>query len=120
VEVNDRYPATWADLLAHDMISADVLVCPRSGDTPASGATAQGRLAAFAAPGHCSYIYAGAGLDPKKVTPKTILAYENLDHHESGMNVLYADGTVEWVRLKRAKQILAELKAGRNPPNLPQ
>ncbi len=74
-----------------------VFVCPSSNDTPAKGKSVSALLADFAKPRHCSYIYVGAGLDYYTATAQTVVAYEPLQHHRSGANVLFANWRVEWI-----------------------
>jgi prepilin-type processing-associated H-X9-DG protein len=38
------------------------------------------------------------------------------NHDHGGMNVLYADGHVDFIPMPTAKKIIAELHAGHNPP----
>lgn len=51
------------------------------------------------------------GLDRDKV-----IAFEKLRNHPHGMNVLIADGSVEWLDHTLSQAVLAELAAGVNPP----
>jgi prepilin-type processing-associated H-X9-DG protein len=45
-----------------------------------------------------------------------VLAYEQVtNHNKKGMNVLYGDGSVNWIDPNKAQYLLSE-KAGRNPP----
>ena len=50
------------------------------------------------------------------VLSKAVLAYEPLANHGNGMNVLFADGRVEWIDPPRGRKLLAELDAGYDPP----
>ena len=110
-----RYPPRLADLLIDGDITTEVFVSPQSNDTKAMGDTIEARIAAVESGGHQSYIYV-PNLSPA-VDPKTVLVYEPLSlHNGDGMNVLYGDGHVEFVGAKQAAGIIAELKAGFNPP----
>ena len=112
-----RYPDTMGDLLEEDITTA-VFVCPGSNDFPATGATTQATAVDLYAGGHLSYLYFGKGLIG--TPPATlILAHEPLANHQNkGMNVLFGDGHVEFITPPAATMILAELKAGHNPPRL--
>jgi prepilin-type processing-associated H-X9-DG protein len=111
-------PARIEDLLEED-VNPEVLVCPSSSDTKAAGPDIKEIAADLAKPGHCSYVYIAAGMTVT-TNAATIFAYEKLDHHAvPGMNVLYADGHVEWVDGKMAKHIRSELAKGFNPPRPP-
>jgi prepilin-type processing-associated H-X9-DG protein len=112
---NGKYPLKLDDLLEVD-INPEVLVCPESNDTYATGATTKAVLADLAKGGHCSYVYLGAGLS-EPCDPAMILAHEKPGHHnDPGMNVLFGDGHVEWVDGKEAAYIRSELSKGFNPP----
>jgi prepilin-type processing-associated H-X9-DG protein len=52
----------------------------------------------------------------QRITADHILAYEKLGNHESGANVLFGDGHVEWVDAVSGEVMIAGLQAGRNPP----
>jgi hypothetical protein len=105
-EHQHSYPSGFENLIADDL-SPVVLVCSASTDIPASGDTNQQRIADFAKPGHCSYIYCGAGLTTAS-PPTSLLAYEKLENHEKGIHVLHLDGTVEWLDRKAAQKLIAE------------
>ena len=98
-------------------------ICPATEDRPASGSTAIALIGEFRRPGCCSYVYALGGIPLSSVTPKHILAYEAIGNHKDyagraidGMNVVYADGHVEWVDRHYAPYLAAELQSGHNPP----
>ena len=114
-EHSGQYPASFEELLPTADITTEVFVCPLSTDTRAP--TTRETLQVFGEPGHNSYVYAGAGLTSATITPSHVLAYENLSNHGGdGMNVVYGDGSVEWVPKKQAAAVVAELQAGFNPP----
>jgi len=111
-------PPSFDYLIRLEDIPADAFVCPTSVDEVATGPTSQAVAATVVgSPGHCSYVYAGAGLSGKSLTPKHILAYEPMKNHSNGgMNVLFGDGRVEFVTKPQADHLLSELAAGHNPP----
>ena len=48
-----------------------------------------------------------------------MVAYEPMTNHgNDGINVLFASGEVTYVRNPQAKQIIAALQAGKNPPGV--
>jgi prepilin-type processing-associated H-X9-DG protein len=76
---------------------------------------------------HCptgpgDYIYVGAGMNLSTAAKGTILLYEPPTNHKDSktgkpaMNVGYADGSVRTIVQPQADKIIAELKAGHNPP----
>ena len=115
-------PPDLGVLIATVDLQAATLVCPASGDNPATGPTTRAIARnAIALKGHCSYVYLGAGLNQKALTGNHVIAYENtVKHHENdGMNVLYGGGHTEWLQTKDVAYLLSELKAGHNPPRPP-
>jgi prepilin-type processing-associated H-X9-DG protein len=110
-----RSPADLGLLIIQADLNPEVFVCPSSNDTKATGSTTQ-QAASLSTPGFCSYVYLGAGLKIP-ASPSLIIAYEPLAHHgNDGINVLYGDGNVAWIKRKEAERIIKELKAGHNPP----
>ena len=69
-----------------------------------------------------AYIYVGQSLNLRTVSKDTILIYESPTNHKDrktgigSMNVGYADGRVISISGSLADKIIAELKAGHNPP----
>ena len=112
----DQYPDTLSTVLRDEDITSDVFVCPSSNDTPATGPTTQAIVANLTAGGHLSYIYVGKGLT-SAAPSGAVLAYEPLTNHGgAGMEVLYADGHVEFQDTVTARKIVSELQSGHNPP----
>jgi prepilin-type processing-associated H-X9-DG protein len=66
-----------------------VFVCPSSNDTPASSPDT------LMSGGHCSYVYVGQGFN-QQTDPISVVLYDNASDHDSGGNILYADGHVEF------------------------
>lgn len=65
---------------------------------------------------HISYVYAGRGMSAQ-TAPDAIVLYETISNHdEDGMNVLFADGHVDWFIKRQAVKMIAEVQAGHNPP----
>lgn len=114
---NDRkLPASFADLIKTQRTSTDWFLCPSSNDDRAKGETLDTLLEDFVRPGHCSYVYHGAGRT-FPIPDKFILAHDRFVNHErEGMTILYADGSVVWLPKSEAEHALSELEAGHNPP----
>src|SRR5205085_4834411 len=85
-------------------------------DKPAAGTT-PAQQAANLSDGkgnHISYVYLGKGLSFG--SPKQLLAYEALDHHDgAGVNALFTDGTVLFVEKNAIPSMIPQLAAGRAP-----
>lgn len=92
---HDRaYPPTL-DLLVTDL-HPSCFVCPYSNDRAATGPTTKAIAAKITGQGYCSYLYFGAGLTMSSPSD-IIVACDHPDNHkDAGINVLFADGHVEW------------------------
>ena len=107
---NGKYPAKLGTILQLGYVSPSVFVCPVSGDTPAMQANS------LEAGGHLSYIYLGQNFD-QNTPDDAVVMYEKLGNHgNQGTNVLFHDGHVEWYDATQTATLMAELNAGRNPP----
>src|SRR3989442_6403876 len=110
-----RLPPALDDLITHADLTREVFVCPSGTGELATGATTQEVVNHFRKnPIHCSYPDVGAGLIAATLRPQHVLAYEPLSNHAGhkegdGINVLYGDGTVQWVAKPQAERIVAEL-----------
>src|SRR6266550_1540842 len=71
-----QFPQRFGQLITHADVAPEVFICPASNDHPAAGPTTQQTLADFARPGHCSYIYLGAGMSMPSVPKGFVLAFE--------------------------------------------
>ncbi len=109
------YPPRPEDLILTQDITSEVFICPSTTDTKTTGATAEQQAANLSKGGHNSYVYLGAGKGSN--TPgNVVLVYEPLKDHGYGMNVLFADGQVDFLSGAMAQRVEAELKDGQNPP----
>jgi prepilin-type processing-associated H-X9-DG protein len=93
---------------------SNVFVCPSSHDSPAPGSTPTAQAANLYAGGHLSYVYVAAGMNTNfsNTNPATtVLLYEALTHHQDGVNVLYADGSVQFLPRGAAQTMIATLQA---------
>lgn len=112
-----QLPPDLMTILATQELTSAVFNCPSSSDVPAAGATPQQMLQDFQNPGRYSYVHAGFTGTALTATADHVLAYEHAANHDNrGMNVLYGDGHVQWLEKPAADHVVAELKAGHNPP----
>lgn len=92
-------------------VSPKIFICEGSGDpVPASSSSTK-------LPARISYTYTGRAqpVTAIKNPAKEVALYEQ-PNHNGGMNVAFYDGFVEFVPRGKAQRVLAELKAGNNPP----
>jgi len=109
---NHQLPDSMSTILENEDILPDQFVNPAGSDDRARGPTTQALLADFTMPGHCSYLYFGAGL-PDTGDPRTIVACEAPGTQNwSGMNVLFLNGHVEFFELPLAQQLRDALRYG--------
>jgi prepilin-type processing-associated H-X9-DG protein len=113
-----RYPDDLGALLLTQDLTAEVFICPSSQGERAPGQTPQEQAQQLSDPLHMTYVYAGKGKSRPAAQPDAmILGYEHVEHHNcDGMNVLYADGHVEFQTAKVSAHVVAEIAAGHNPP----
>ena len=104
-----RLPDGLRQLMLNEDVTRAVFICPASNDTFGTGTTLAEQADDLVKPGHCSYVYLGKGL-PGPGDPRRVLAVEPLENHDGrGMNVLRADGSVEWLERAEAEKLLPEL-----------
>ena len=109
------FPPDFGTLLITQDLTSEVFVCYSTNDVRADGPTMQAVAEKLSAGGHLSYVYTGKGMTLNSPA-NAVLAYEPLSNHGDGMNVLFADGRVNWIDPVRGRKLLAELDAGHNPP----
>src|SRR5665213_4345471 len=98
-----HYPATFEELLVTSDLTPDTFVCPESNDDRAPGDTAADQASHLRDGHYLSYVYVGGKLTTSASNPASVVvAYEPLtNHHGDGINVLFADGHVEWTAANR-------------------
>ncbi|HEY2589315.1 MAG TPA: DUF4190 domain-containing protein [Tepidisphaeraceae bacterium] len=115
---NGAFPNKLEDVLTADpTLDRNVFVCPDDDKAPPSATNAQTAAHEIASGKNCSYLYVGEGVTTS-ASADTVLLYEPLGLHKKhnpGMNVLFADGHVEFVKEADAKPILDQQAAGTKP-----
>lgn len=94
-------------LVSTQSIAKNVFECPSDGGKGTGGLTGS----------PCSYVWVGANLTTTRSNPTSVLAYEPLSNHGGdGMNVLFADGHVEFINKNTAVNMIRKLQVGQNSP----
>ena len=104
-----RYPDDLTVLLADDQLSPHSFICPDRDDMPATGDTAEQRMARFRKGGCCSYVYLAAGR--KDVGGDEAAMYEPPGNHEfQFVHVLYGSGRADRISVEEARRLIPGLK----------
>ena len=109
-----RFPNDEKTLVKTHDIPAEIFVSPRTRTEKPTIADVD-KVADWVND-HSDYAWAGAGLDTTTSTPDTVLAYEKPEGLKEGIEVLFADGHVDWVAKPRSDAMVSDLKQGKNPP----
>jgi prepilin-type processing-associated H-X9-DG protein len=94
----------------NEHITAACFTCPATLNSPPDGMTTD--QAADWVNKNADYIYIGASL-PGNVPDASIIAFEKDSNHGDGMNVLFADGHVEFMKLPDAHAAIDRSKMQR-------
>lgn len=113
--------ATLATAFTDDLLSADVFIDPqpnfRSEKPTTSPAEPSWQIKIIPGTKHCDYFYVYSQTRLAALAPQTVVLIEPLDAHENaGINVLLADGSVEWEPIDQARKIYGRIFGGENPP----
>ncbi|HZL38224.1 MAG TPA: hypothetical protein VFC78_23115 [Tepidisphaeraceae bacterium] len=92
-----EFPDSFQTLLKYENLTPEIFVCPSDQHTTASSGLSADSL---------SYVYLGNGLTETTASTK-IIAYDRLGSHgKDGINVLYGDATVQWVKMADALRLI--------------
>jgi len=102
---HNAYPPDFGPLLTEKKLSIDVFVSPHAG-TKVPPEVRRGKPDDQAAwvNSRSDFVYIGNGIKPD-ADAKTILVYERPDGRQ-GMNMLFADGHIEWIDVESARQMI--------------
>jgi prepilin-type processing-associated H-X9-DG protein len=107
---DQEFPSSLSEIVKTQDITPQIFFSPRTGTPPpAPGLTAD--QAAEWVEQHSDYIWTGKGLNERAPADK-ILAYENPAKVKEGINILYADGHVEFKLMSAARR---EIEKGNKP-----
>jgi prepilin-type processing-associated H-X9-DG protein len=110
-----NYPPDLGTLIKTEDITAQTFACPSSGTTVPGNMTPD--EAAAWVNSNSDYVYIGANLKQGADASIVVLYEKDGDHAGDGMNVLFADGHVEFVPLDAAHQLIQ--KSTNGGPNAP-
>jgi predicted Zn finger-like uncharacterized protein/prepilin-type processing-associated H-X9-DG protein len=107
-ENQGHYPPDLVAVLRTQDVTSDVFVCPTTNDKAAPpGATPQ---SATLPQGSLSYIYVGKNLT-SGATKSDVVLYEPFTNHNDGTNMLFGDGSVQWLTKQQAQPLIDRAKA---------
>jgi prepilin-type processing-associated H-X9-DG protein len=99
-----KFPPTLAELVVKGGASPDAFVSPRrDGTAPPHLLNADPAVRGRWVEENSHYAYVGAGLT-SAAGPDVVLAYEKWEGLDDGINVLFADGHVEWLPTSVAQE----------------
>ncbi len=111
-----EFPKSLGELLAgQDAMSPAVLLNPRTHRGPPS-TLPDAKAAAEWADRHADYVWLGAGRNARDTHAETVLAYEKPEGMTDGLNLLFADGHVEFENLAEANKAIAASRPPAPPP----
>jgi prepilin-type processing-associated H-X9-DG protein len=116
------YPPTFVELWESEDLTPGVFVAPAdTANTPSQGATTQAIANDLIHGAHCSYVYLGQGLNTlNPISPDVVICFEPLSVNAgAGMEVLFADGHVDWLDAKAGNAIMAQFGIGNRPVRWP-
>jgi prepilin-type processing-associated H-X9-DG protein len=105
---NGNYPQDLGALVKSEYLKIDPFICPagNTGYPDHLGDMTCDQIAEWINE-HSPYIYIGQDLTVNAADPQTIIMYEDpADHDFDGVNALFADGHIEFLRLNEARQRL--------------
>ena len=110
-ENGGRFPDTLEQLVLSQDITSELYVCPSSNTERAPGKTAEEQFAHLHR--HNDYVYHGRGLTTPvpNAAGRPIACEPLINHHGAGMNILFADGQVDWFDAAEATRIMRTVAA---------
>lgn len=113
---NGQLPPSLEDLVFSEDLHPSALVCVNGPETPAKGPTPAELRASFRQHGHVSFVYVRTTRRISELNADDVLAYEPLQYHEAGSNVLFGDGHVQWLTADEFKKLMAARERASTQP----
>ncbi|HVT87354.1 MAG TPA: H-X9-DG-CTERM domain-containing protein [Tepidisphaeraceae bacterium] len=104
-----KFPPNLGELILKEELTAGSFICP-SGNTQLPNAVGPdiGKQIADWVNANSDYVYLGAG-KTAAAPAVDIIAYDKPGHHDNdGINILFADGHVDFVTMRQAMQMIAQ------------
>ncbi len=112
-----KYPPDLGTLIKTEDITTQVFICP-SGNTTLPPHLTTPDEHANRDNENSDYIYVGKGMTSTTAKSTDIVLYEKPDSHsKDGMNILYGDGHVEFLRMDLAKKLIEQQIGGGDDGN---
>jgi prepilin-type processing-associated H-X9-DG protein len=108
-ENKNKYPPDLATMYKRQDLTPSVFINPRTETTPPPPGTPE-EMAAWVQE-HSDYVWIG-GDKTAASPPEQVLAYEKLEENPEGVNVLFADGHVEFMPIPVAREAIDKSKQG--------
>jgi prepilin-type processing-associated H-X9-DG protein len=106
-EHKGKYPPDLGTLLKTQPIAVEDFLCPSSQDkVPPDIKTANKDAQAAWVNDNSSYVFVGKDLNFNAAADTVVLYEKADDHDQDGMNLLYADGHVEWETMEVAQKLI--------------
>jgi prepilin-type processing-associated H-X9-DG protein len=117
-EHNGDYPPDFGTLIQTQDVAVNVFLCPND-DThpPDNRAAMQPKEMAEWVNANSSYLFAGKGFKNHTTRADQVILYEKPDlHGHDGINMCFGDGHVEFMRMPRAQEMIADIQRGAPKP----
>jgi prepilin-type processing-associated H-X9-DG protein len=105
-----QFPDDLDTIMETQDLTPRMLMCPMTAGNVPTAPTTREVVAEMRKLNLIAYVYVGKGLKVD-ASADTVIAYERPGDHGDGMNVLFADGHVEYLEGKEAQVVLGQVEA---------